>query len=93
MPGLLSKGVSMIGAGGKLNKQVRWAIQIFLTGFLFSSCRHLPQQVPVCEVQGEELESPFLDREVILSGFVSGIQDQVEPEGVLIVDQGCSLHC
>lgn len=91
MPGLLSKGVSMIGAGGKLNKQVRWAIQIFLAGFLFSSCRHLPQQVPVCEVQGEELESPFLDREVILSGLVSGIQDQVEPEGVLIVDQGCSL--
>lgn len=58
---------------------------------LAGGCSRAPRKLAVCEVQGEGLESPYLDQEVILSGLVIADLEGAAPGGFMILDEDCPL--
>lgn len=81
----------MIGSGGETWTPFRLFCFLLLASILGGSCGKLPKRLSLCEIQGPELESPYLNQEVITSGLVIADLRDLEQGGYILLDQSCPL--
>ncbi len=82
----------MAALGGKAGK---FGVLVFIS-FVYvmtcSSCNKGPEALFICELQGSGFISPYLDKQVLVSGVVSADLEEQIPGGFFIQEEHCPVE-